>query len=49
VIAAAMNPKKDLKPFGLVPFGAWLIGRAILFGGTTAILLATWTIIGPAK
>jgi hypothetical protein len=49
VIAAAMNPKKDLKPFGLVPFGAWLIGGVTVFGGTTAILLAAWMIMGPAK
>lgn len=49
VVAAAMNPEKGLKPFGLVPFGAWLIGGAIVFGGTIAILLAAWMIIGPAR
>lgn len=49
VIGAAVYREAGLKPFGLVPLGAWAVGGTIVLGGSFAVTQIVWLVLGPQQ
>jgi hypothetical protein len=46
VIGAFQNKQSRIKAFGPMPFGAMIVGAVMLLGGSFAVMLVVWSVMG---